>query len=403
MTAEEAASFRAALMGFKKTALALNEDESRLLGKTCDTKFLFPLGDVLDALPRKYVIESALSSADRSRSVEIIVDNLLEQLGKGEVRISASRLVYGVPAGMIHSDAFRDNITMISLSLQAVVAALDPRLLAQSTARTSIVYKMDDLPDPFDLPSKDGAQVAAPTDSPQAPTESEAAEEEVEESGEVISEWLGGVNLNVASTEQLLQLNGVTPRTASAIVAHRQANGPFRSIFSLHRVPGVGRKTFKKITGMPYSRTGHHRRQVLAKLLGLPSRSVAHLPTVVEAVAAVPGFVGCLISDKDGLTLAESGVGERSAALAAIVPRMLKQLTENMHDIGGRVLHSFSACVDGRMVTVLSGGRVYLTALHEANRLTAKHLRLLQKTAGELQWLLSERGYVSAPSEGESA
>ena len=85
-------------------------------------------------------------------------------------------------------------------------------------------------------------------------------------------------------------------------------------------------------------------------------------------------------------------------ALAAIVPRMLKQLTENMHDIGGRVLHSFSACVDGRMVTVLSGGRVYLTALHEANVVPGLTNRFLARLVDRvyLGWAAAQDSFRKA-------
>ena len=48
------------------------------------------------------------------------------------------------------------------------------------------------------------------------------------------------VAINIATTEQLDTLPGVGPATAAAIVAHREANGPFASIDALADVRGIG-------------------------------------------------------------------------------------------------------------------------------------------------------------------
>jgi competence protein ComEA len=50
----------------------------------------------------------------------------------------------------------------------------------------------------------------------------------------------GKVDLNTASAEQLDTLPGVGPSTAQKIVADRTANGPFRTVEDLLRVPGIG-------------------------------------------------------------------------------------------------------------------------------------------------------------------
>ena len=48
------------------------------------------------------------------------------------------------------------------------------------------------------------------------------------------------VDLNRAGTDELEQLPGVGPATASAIVDDRERNGPFLTVDELERVPGVG-------------------------------------------------------------------------------------------------------------------------------------------------------------------
>ena len=48
------------------------------------------------------------------------------------------------------------------------------------------------------------------------------------------------LDLNTATAEQLDQLPSVGPATAAAIVAHRERNGPFKSVEALLEVRGIG-------------------------------------------------------------------------------------------------------------------------------------------------------------------
>lgn len=55
------------------------------------------------------------------------------------------------------------------------------------------------------------------------------------------------VVLDTATYEQLLGIPGMTPRLARAILAHREANGPFRRLEDLDGVPGIGPKTVRRL------------------------------------------------------------------------------------------------------------------------------------------------------------
>jgi competence protein ComEA len=50
------------------------------------------------------------------------------------------------------------------------------------------------------------------------------------------------VDINNATAEQLDALPGVGPSTAAKIVSEREANGPYKSVDDLMRVPGIGAK-----------------------------------------------------------------------------------------------------------------------------------------------------------------
>lgn len=55
------------------------------------------------------------------------------------------------------------------------------------------------------------------------------------------------ININTASAEELSeQLTGIGEKRAQAIVAYREANGPFSSIEQLLDIKGVGEKLLEK-------------------------------------------------------------------------------------------------------------------------------------------------------------
>lgn len=55
----------------------------------------------------------------------------------------------------------------------------------------------------------------------------------------------GKVNINTASAEELMTLDGVGEATADKIIAYRQENGPFARIEEIKEVSGIGEKKFE--------------------------------------------------------------------------------------------------------------------------------------------------------------
>lgn len=58
---------------------------------------------------------------------------------------------------------------------------------------------------------------------------------------------LAAVDINTANESQLETLPGIGPGKAKAIIAERQANGPFKSVDDLGRVKGIGDKTLAEL------------------------------------------------------------------------------------------------------------------------------------------------------------
>ncbi|OOG25192.1 competence protein ComEA [Thioalkalivibrio denitrificans] len=65
-------------------------------------------------------------------------------------------------------------------------------------------------------------------------------------SAPALAEPAGSVNVNTADVEALTILRGVGPSRAEAIIAYREANGPFRSLHELMQVPGIGERTLEE-------------------------------------------------------------------------------------------------------------------------------------------------------------
>ncbi len=67
-----------------------------------------------------------------------------------------------------------------------------------------------------------------------------------------------GVELNTASKQLLRHVSGLNEATAAAIVARRDAQGPFRSRTELREVPRLGPKAFEQAAGFLRLRDGAH-------------------------------------------------------------------------------------------------------------------------------------------------
>ena len=55
------------------------------------------------------------------------------------------------------------------------------------------------------------------------------------------------ININTATKEQLMTLNGIGETKAEAIIVYRQENGEFKSIDEIMEISGIGEKTFEKL------------------------------------------------------------------------------------------------------------------------------------------------------------
>jgi uncharacterized protein len=95
-----------------------------------------------------------------------------------------------------------------------------------------------------------------------------------------------GVDLNRASKELLTYVSGLGPQLARNIVAHRNANGPFRSRAHLREVPRLGPKAFEQCAGFLRIRGGEH-----------PLDASAVHPERYPLVERMAADLGCTVAD----------------------------------------------------------------------------------------------------------
>ncbi len=106
-----------------------------------------------------------------------------------------------------------------------------------------------------------------------------------------------GVDLNTASWTLLRYVAGITERTAQSIVTFRNENGRFRSRTQLHKVPGIGPKTFEQAAGFLRIRDGENILDMtavhpesyqiveqIAQTLGVPIGELITNPALLEKV-----------------------------------------------------------------------------------------------------------------------
>jgi len=105
-----------------------------------------------------------------------------------------------------------------------------------------------------------------------------------------------GVDVNTASAPLLQYVSGLSARIANAIVARRDAEGPFRSRSEFKKVPGLGPKTFEQAAGFlrvkgenPLDNSAvHPERYALVERIAMDQKqSVAGLIGDTSAVRAI--------------------------------------------------------------------------------------------------------------------
>lgn len=433
---QEEEDFSSALSKISLIESILGQDESDI---PSEVTFNLPLGNVLALFP-KHCVKEITPDVPLKEPVSITMDDLFTQLSKGKATMTVAKLAFFVPSHLLNKEAFSDTTTLVTLPLPTIIQAVGVDKLKAHVAKKVRHYKIDDIDDPFRhifnrpagaAPVTAKAEPAAPAPAPvstpapaPAPAPTPVAAEQVTEPPAPLTppteaapparkrsspqtippelrvpeadfrELPGNVNINTASLEELLTLDGVTETMAKRIVDYRTQHGPFTSVFDLVQIPRLSRPLFKRLTGMPFNATQYHRRYKLAQWLHVPVDKVTDFALLTKAVADLPGFSGCMISDKDGLLLAQSKAEAYGENWGAVAIKITTQIRENVQLLNVGDVESISLGIQDNTVTIVASQNVVLTIVHEGRKLTTTHVVIALKILHEVAWLLTRRAYV---------
>ncbi len=93
-------------------------------------------------------------------------------------------------------------------------------------------------------PAEPSAKATTPDDDEPA---EEAKPKAAKKKSKAKQSLTGQLNLNTATSDQLMLLPGVGPSKAERVVAWRKKNGNFKRVADLRKVKGFGYKTVKKL------------------------------------------------------------------------------------------------------------------------------------------------------------
>lgn len=422
---EEEDDFSFALSKINLIESILGKDESDI---PSEITFHLPLGSVLGLFP-KHCVKEITPDVPLQEPVSITMDDLFTQLSKGKATMTVAKLAFFVPSHLLNKEAFSDTTTLVTLPLPTIIQAVGVDKLKAHVAKKVRHYKIDDIDDPFrnifNRPA--GAAPATPTPVPAPPAAPAAAKTEpvapapapaptpppteaapsapkrpparaIPPESRVpemdFRELPGNVNINTASLEELLTLDGLTESLAKRIMDYRTQQGPFTSVFDLVQIPRLSRALFKRLTGMPFNSTQYHRRYKLAQWLHIPVDKVTDLALLTKVIAEQPGCSGCLISDNDGLLLAQSKAEAYGENWGAVATKITAQIRESVQLLNVGNVESVSLGIQDHTVTIVASQNVVLTIVHEGRKLTTAHVGLAQKILQEVAWLLTRRAYV---------
>ncbi len=220
---------------------------------------------------------------------------------------------------------------------------------------------------------------------------------------DLLSEWSGveesleraphGIDLNVARAAELIHLPGVGETRAQAIIAHRNAHGPFKSIYGLADVSGVGPALFRRMTGLSV-RKRVNRHAVMEHFLTLSADQKPLLFRVVDAIRAEFSASGAVLTNLAGMPLAVSGTMKDANQYAALGSRFFFRARRHLQKFVARASDCVILPGSTPPLLLLSSGDVVVILTLTGSGVLQKRLNRARRAMREIGWLLSRRAVV---------
>jgi competence ComEA-like helix-hairpin-helix protein len=195
------------------------------------------------------------------------------------------------------------------------------------------------------------------------------------------------IDINRCSAEDLFAIKGIGPSLAKRIIAYRTEHGRFNSLNDLRQVPGVGRKTFRALTGI--------RPQALNRLLGIAEDRELTLQEIIRLTSKLPGMAGCMLATADGLLLTGEVPPEMDQeAISVFAPQLFKRVARYTKELKVGQVSRFTLFTDQQPVSIFAAEEVYLVVFHDKKRFSKRLLRQCERISAEIARLCRQRTVV---------
>lgn len=345
--------------------------------------------------------------------IELERQSLLQQLQKGRVVYRLNELALGLPKGWVKSDPEAH----VELNLAELVTALPHDLLQSSSQLDDETIEVAQMKEFFGPPRPAEPPRAVPAVAPAAAAASPeggrrppaplsrrplvrrevrlTAPDGWDGVDRVADAGPAVVDINSADFAELSSVPGLRGQRARLIIAFRQQFGPFRGIFELLAVPGIGRKVFRRATGLePGLRRRGDRHAVLNELLGLPRDERPPLARIVQRMTETLGAAGSVMASVDGMVLAASEGLADAERYAAIAPKLFRRTRRYLRQLSGAAVNAIHLPGTQPPLLVLMTPACHLVIALRPDADNTEALRKAPRIAEEISWLLSRRAVV---------
>ncbi len=392
-------------------AIEMFETIQEVMGRSEDVVQI-PARVLLSSLPPELRGPAWDERAFPDSEIELEREPLLRQLQRGRVTYRLDELVVGIPPDWIKSDPE----AMVELNLAELVGALPPEIFQTSAQLDEELIEVAQMRDYF---APRGAEVETPPPVSPAPAVAVAASsppppeaprpltrrevpltardgwDGVEHEADAGPE---SVDINEADAAALASLPGMGKSRARLVAEYRDRFGPFRSIYELLAVPGIGWAVFRKATGLePGLRKRRDRHAVLSELLGLPREKRPSLAQIAELIPAALPARACVLAGQEGFVLAQSaGVDDDAARYAAIAPKLFRRTRRYLKQLSRSPVNAILLPTAEPPVLAIGSSVchmiIVLDPAADGGAVAQKAVRI----AAEIEWLLSRRAIVRA-------
>jgi|GEM_PF-1272590 len=202
-----------------------------------------------------------------------------------------------------------------------------------------------------------------------------------------------GVDINTARAVDLMLLPGVGETRARAVIDHRTARGPFRSVFELADVSGFGPTLFRRVTGLSLRRRVN-RHRLMEQVLPLPPGGPALLNRITEAVRAEFAAVGAVLTNRAGMAIAVAGTMPEAGKYAALGSRYFFRTRRQLQKFVDRASDCIILPGSKPPLLLLSSEDVVMILSLSGSVVPTKRLTRVRRAMQEIGWLVSRRAVV---------